>query len=84
MADRALDRPTVGFVTPDEFRSNGHLLIDWIADYIENVEHQRVVPDVAPGDVRARLPEHPPPDIEPFASVMTDVDEVIVPGLTHW
>jgi aromatic-L-amino-acid/L-tryptophan decarboxylase len=84
MADRALDRPTVGRVTPDEFRSNGHLLIDWIADYIENVEHQRVVPDVAPGDVRARLPEHPPPDIEPFSSVMTDVDEVIVPGLTHW
>jgi aromatic-L-amino-acid decarboxylase len=71
-------------VTPDEFRSHGHLLIDWIADYVENVADHPVVPPVEPGDVRAQLPEHPPTGIESFEAVMADVDDVIVPGLTHW
>jgi aromatic-L-amino-acid decarboxylase len=75
---------TVVQVTPDEFRSHGHLMIDWIADYIENVDDRAVVSSVAPGDVRAQLPEHPPTEIERFDAVMADVDDVIVPGLTHW
>lgn len=71
-------------MTPDEFRTNGHLLIDWIADYIEGVDGRPVVSEVSPGDIRAQLPEHPPTATEPFAALMADVDEVIVPGLTHW
>jgi len=39
---------------------------------------------VEPGDVRAQLPAHPPTEPEPFATVMADVDRVIVPGLTQW
>ena len=71
-------------MTPDEFRASGHDLIDWIADYIESVGEQRVQSAVAPGDVRAALPEHPPTAAEPFSAVMADLDRIIVPGLTHW
>lgn len=71
-------------VTPDEFRSHGHELIDWIADYIEGVEQYPVASTVAPGDVRSRLPAHPPFAPEPFDAVMRDVESVIMPGLTHW
>jgi aromatic-L-amino-acid decarboxylase len=71
-------------MTPDEFRSHGHDLIDWIADYLSTVDSRRVLPDVEPGDVRARLPEHPPHAPEPFEAVMSDVESIIVPGLTHW
>jgi aromatic-L-amino-acid/L-tryptophan decarboxylase len=71
-------------VTPDEFRVAGHDLIDWIADYLTSVGDQRVQSAVEPGDVRAALPEHPPTTPESFAAVMSDVDRVIVPGLTHW
>jgi aromatic-L-amino-acid/L-tryptophan decarboxylase len=71
-------------VTPDEFRSHGHALIDWIADYVVGVEDRPVSAAVEPGWVRAQLPEHPPTGPEAFDAVMADVDEIVVPGLTQW
>ena len=65
----------------DEFRTRGHELIDWIADYVEGIERLPVAPTIAPGDVRARLPEHPPTEPEPLDAVLADLDEVVVPGL---
>ena len=75
---------TLGGVTPDEFRTNGHDLIDWIADYVGSVEQRPVGSIVAPGDVRSQLPEHPPTHVESFDAVMADVEQVVVPGLTQW
>jgi aromatic-L-amino-acid decarboxylase len=71
-------------MTPEEFRAGGHQLIEWIADYLEGVERYPVSPDIEPGDVRTALPEHPPTEPEHFAAIMRDLDQVIVPGLTHW
>ncbi len=67
-----------------EFRRHGHALVDWVADYLEGVERLPVLAQVAPGEVRARLPARPPEHGEPFEAVIADLDEVIVPGLTHW
>ncbi|MFM7252143.1 MAG: pyridoxal-dependent decarboxylase [Ilumatobacteraceae bacterium] len=71
-------------MTPEEFRQHGHALIDWIAEYLEGVEQYPVASPVAPGDIRARLPEHPPTAVEPFADVLADLDRVVMPGITHW
>ncbi len=71
-------------MTPDEFRANGHELIDLIAEYLEHVGDRRVAPDIQPGDVRAMLPEHPPTQPEPWADVMADIERVVLPGITHW
>src|SRR5262245_31821472 len=71
-------------MTPDEFRRQGHALVDWIADYVEGVERYPVASSVKPGDIRSLLPPSPPPAPESFAAVLSDVDQVIVPGLTHW
>jgi aromatic-L-amino-acid decarboxylase len=71
-------------VTPDEFRTHGHDLIDWIADYIGDVDERPVASTVQPGQVRAQLPEHPPSEPESFDAVMADVERVVVPGLTQW
>jgi aromatic-L-amino-acid decarboxylase len=71
-------------MTPDEFREHGHALIDWIGEYLETIETRPVLARVAPGDVRAGLPEHPPAAPETFATVMSDVEGVVVPGLTNW
>jgi aromatic-L-amino-acid decarboxylase len=67
-----------------EFRARGHELIDWIADHVEGLEQLPVAPAIAPGDVRSRLPEHPPTEPEPWNAVRRDLDEIIVPGLVHW
>ncbi|MCL4805807.1 MAG: aspartate aminotransferase family protein, partial [Anaerolineae bacterium] len=71
-------------MTPDEFRANGKALIDWIADYYEQIEQFPVMSRVAPGEVRAALPEEPPRSGEPFAAWMADVERAILPGITHW
>jgi aromatic-L-amino-acid decarboxylase len=71
-------------MTPDEFRRHGREVIDWIADYLERVEQLPVLSQVKPGDIRRRLPDRPPQEGEPFAAILRDVDEIILPGITHW
>lgn len=39
---------------------------------------------VEPGDVRRALPAAPPDKPEAFSKVLRDLDEIIVPALTHW
>ena len=71
-------------MTPETFRAEAHRLVDWMADYLRDVGERRIVPAVAPGDVRSRLPAAPPEEAEPFDRVMRDFEQVIVPGMTHW
>jgi aromatic-L-amino-acid decarboxylase len=75
---------SVPHMSPDEFRRHGHAVIDWIAAYMERVGDLPVLSRCAPGEVRARLPAHPPETGEAFGDVMRDIDELILPGLTHW
>lgn len=71
-------------MTPEEFRKHGHAIVDWIADYRSRVAEHPVMAQTAPGEVKARLPQTPPDQPEPFERVLADVDEVLVPGLTLW
>jgi len=69
----------------DAFRRHAHELIDWIIDYQENrVGDLHVLSQVEPGEIRARLPKEPPEKGEPFEAMLHDVDEIILPGITHW
>jgi aromatic-L-amino-acid decarboxylase len=71
-------------MTPDEFRRRGHELIERIAAYREGLAARPVRSAVAPGGLRARLPAAAPSAPEPFEAIWRDLDELIVPGLTHW
>src|SRR5881396_377120 len=71
-------------MTPEEFRAAGHRLIDWIADYRARAESLPVMARTGPGDVRRQLPARPPDGPEPFDAILRDLDEIIVPGLSHW
>jgi len=66
------------------FRRHGHELVDWIADYLEQVERYPVLARVTPGEIVSALPPHPPEEPEPFAAILADFERVLVPGLTHW
>jgi aromatic-L-amino-acid decarboxylase len=74
----------LGDVPAEEFRSEAHRLVDWIARYLEGSERYPVLARVTPGEVRASLPASPPGSAEPLAAILADVERLIVPGLTHW
>ncbi|KAK0580205.1 hypothetical protein LWI29_037968 [Acer saccharum] len=68
----------------EEFRRQGHLIIDFIADYYKNSERYPVRSQVEPGYLRKQLPESAPYNPEPIETILKDVEEHIVPGITHW
>ena len=71
-------------MTPEEFRTHGHAVVDWIADYRARVQERPVMAQTAPGDIKARMPASPPHEPEPFAALLADLDTIVAPGLTHW
>ncbi|MEE3293847.1 MAG: aminotransferase class V-fold PLP-dependent enzyme, partial [Pseudomonadota bacterium] len=71
-------------MSPEEFRANGHALIDWIARYMENVEQYPVMSTVEPGTIREKLPGTAPEQPEAFKALLDDLDNVVMPGVTHW
>ena len=71
-------------MSAEAFREHGYAMIDWIAKYMQAVETYPVMSSVKPGDVRANLPAQPPQHGEPFEQMLRDVDEIIMPGITHW
>jgi aromatic-L-amino-acid decarboxylase len=71
-------------MSPDDFRHYGRAVVDWIADYFETVESLPVLSQVQPGEIRASLPTEPPPNGEAFEDILKDVNDLIIPGVTHW
>jgi aromatic-L-amino-acid decarboxylase len=71
-------------MTPEEFRRAGHQLIDWIADYRTRVVDLPVMSLREPGAVRSQLPATPPTGSEGFDTVLRDLEQTILPGLSHW
>jgi len=71
-------------MNPEEFRKIGHQLIDWIADYRASVADLPVRSRLEPGAVRAQLPATPPIHPESFDAIFTDLEQMILPGLSHW
>lgn len=74
----------IGDMPPAEFREAGHKMIDWIADYLEEIEKYPVLSQVEPGDTFNKLPDNPPKISEDMSSIFADVEKIILPGLTHW
>jgi len=68
----------------DEFRRHAHAVVDWMADYLADVESYPVLSRVQPGEVASQLPPAAPGQAEDFAKVLEDFDRVIMPGITHW
>jgi len=66
------------------FREDGAAALEWAARYLERVGDFPVLAQVEPGDIRSRLPATPPERGEPFADVLRDLDEILLPGITHW
>ena len=68
----------------EQFRKHGHKLIDWMADYLENVEKYPVKSQVKPRQIFDQLPKAPPTDGEEMEAILQDFQQIIMPGITHW
>ncbi len=84
MNNKDIKNSGLGDMPIDEFRKHGHKFIDWIADYIENIEEYPVLSKTKPGQIKSSLSNKPPQDGENIDSILSDMDRKIMPGITHW
>ena len=76
--------PDTGDMNAEDFRRVGHEIIDWIADYFQNIEQFPVLSQIEPNWLKNNLPESAPENGEDFTEVLRDVDRLILPSVTHW
>ncbi|CAK7308718.1 Aromatic-L-amino-acid decarboxylase [Vulpes lagopus] len=67
-----------------EFRRRGKEMVDFVADYLEGIEGRQVYPDVEPGYLRPLIPTTAPEEPDTFEDIISDVEKIIMPGVTHW
>jgi aromatic-L-amino-acid decarboxylase len=68
----------------NEFRRLGYQLVDWIADYRENLERLPVMSPAQPGEIRTAFPDHPPLHGGRMDQALAALDRDVMPGITHW
>ncbi|MDT8400614.1 MAG: pyridoxal-dependent decarboxylase [Bacteroidales bacterium] len=71
-------------MTNNEFKQWAHEIVEWIGDYLENVEKYPVKSQAEPGDIYSVLPGMPPLESENFKKILDDFQKIIMPGMTHW
>jgi aromatic-L-amino-acid/L-tryptophan decarboxylase len=68
----------------EQLREKGHQAVDWIARYLERAPNFPVLSPVSAGDILRSLPQNPPSQPESFQAILKDLDDKILPGITHW
>lgn len=74
----------LGDMPSDEFRKYGYEVVDWIADYFENIEKFPVLSQIEPGSLKDAIPNSAPETGEHFGAVLADMDKLILPAVSHW
>nr|CAD7462610.1 unnamed protein product [Timema tahoe] len=67
-----------------QFKDFAKDMVDYIGGYLDNIRDRRVLPTVQPGYLRPLLPECAPDTPDKWQDVMSDIERVIMPGVTHW
>ncbi|MDQ6804173.1 MAG: pyridoxal-dependent decarboxylase [Actinomycetota bacterium] len=65
-------------------RDEGPAALEWAVSYLERVGGLPVLPQVEPGAICGALPSAAPDEPEPFSAVLADLEEILLPGVTHW
>src|SRR6202158_143351 len=79
-----MSEPKSFHMSPEEFRRQGHAVVDWIAYYHSRIESFPVLSRAQPGEIRSKLPPNAPEQGEAFDQILGDIERVILPGITHW
>ncbi len=73
-----------GDMPTDDFRKYGYQVVDWLADYFDEMENMPVLSQVQPDWLKNKLPRSAPEKGEDFGDVLADMDKLILPAVTHW
>ena len=71
-------------MTDSEFRSALARVAEWVAGYRERAGTLPVLSRMAPGDIVKALPSTAPAQGEPVEMWLKDLEEIVLPGITHW
>lgn len=74
----------IGDMPKEDFRKYGHEIVDWIADYFEELENLPVLSQNEPNELAGAIPKSAPDTGEDFGEVIKDIDKLILPAITHW
>ena len=67
-----------------EFQRYAADAVEWLTDYYRRVDSFPVVSKLQPGDVVRSIPNAPPLQGEPFENILGDLNQKVLPGVTHW
>ena len=73
-----------GDMTDEDFRKALELVGGWAARYRQTAGGLPVLSRAAPGQIRSSLPSVPPKTGDSVEQWLRDLDEIILPGITHW
>ncbi len=79
-----IDPGNLGDMPLDDFKSLGNRFVEWICSYFGDIASYPVLSTSKPGDIRNALPGNPPEYSESFNDIIKDLDNIIMPGITHW
>ncbi len=68
----------------EEFRKYAHQFVDWMADYMDNVEQYPVKSQVQPKEIYNQIEKSIPYEGESIEDIFSDFKNIIIPGITHW
>ena len=68
----------------EEFKVNGHKMIDWMYEYMRDIEKYPIKPNIKPREIYNSLPNKAPFEGEKFNKIFDDFEKKIIPGMTHW
>lgn len=81
-------------MSPEQFRAAGRAFVDWAAQYMERAGRageegwdrggEPVASRAAPGDIASLLPASAPERPEGWEGWLSDLERVVMPGVTHW
>lgn len=78
------DALPLGDMDQSEFRQAGYQLVDWISKYLSQGEMYPVLSRSQPGEIKAQIPSVPPESGESMAAILSDFEDILLPGITHW
>ena len=86
--ETASHKSQIGGMAPEDFRTLGYRMVDYLCDYLQGCGERPVLSRSAPGEVYAAMPDAAPerglPDARGWDEVFADLERIVQPGLTHW